>query len=101
MLRFDEDDQENLLKLIQPWPAENQFHFRRCDSSETHMLFVHQTAQQSTCILLARYGCELTCLDATYKTMQYALPLFFLVVKTNVDYQVGTQTIYVFLLSLL
>ena len=27
-------------------------------------------------------------LDATYKTTRYALPLLFLVVKTNVDYQV-------------
>ena len=27
-------------------------------------------------------------LDATYKTTRYALPLFFLVVKTNVDYQI-------------
>ena len=27
-------------------------------------------------------------LDATYKTTCYALPLFFLVIKTNVDYQV-------------
>ena len=30
-------------------------------------------------------------LDATYKTTRYALPLFFLFVKTDVDYQiVGT-----------
>lgn len=27
-------------------------------------------------------------LDATYKTTRYALLLFFLVVKTNVDYQI-------------
>ena len=27
-------------------------------------------------------------MDATYKTTRYALPLFFLAVKTNVDYQV-------------
>lgn len=27
-------------------------------------------------------------LDATYKTTKYAIPLFFLAVKTNVDYQV-------------
>ena len=27
-------------------------------------------------------------LDATYKTTRYALPLFFLCVKTNVNYQV-------------
>ena len=34
---------------------------------------------------------ELSFLDATYKTTRYALPIFFIVVKTNVDYQdVGT-----------
>ena len=35
-----------------------------------------------------RYGNELSFLGATYKTTRYALPLFFLVVKTNVDYQI-------------
>ncbi|XP_065645894.1 uncharacterized protein LOC136076410 [Hydra vulgaris] len=41
--------------------------------------------------LLKKYGNEITLLDATYKTTKYSLPLFFLVVKTNVDYQtVGT-----------
>ena len=35
-----------------------------------------------------RYGNELSFLGATYKTTHYALPLFFLVVKTNVDYQI-------------
>ena len=38
--------------------------------------------------LLHRYGNELFLLDATYRTTRYALPLFFIVVKTNVDYQV-------------
>ena len=35
-----------------------------------------------------RYGNEPSFLDATYKTTLYALPLFFLLVKTNVDYQI-------------
>ena len=38
--------------------------------------------------LLQKYGDGMCLLDATYKTIRYALPLFFLVVKTNVDYQV-------------
>ena len=38
--------------------------------------------------LLKKYGNEMCLLDATYKTTRYALPLFFLVVKTNVDYRV-------------
>jgi hypothetical protein len=48
------------------------------------LLFVHQTAWQSR--LLSRYGQELAFLDATYKTTKYSLPLFFVAVKTNVDY---------------
>ena len=38
--------------------------------------------------LLQHYGSELILLDATYKTTRYSLPLFFLTVKTNVDYQI-------------
>ena len=36
---------------------------------------------------LERYGNKLCLPDATYKTTRYALPLFFVAVKTNVDYQ--------------
>ena len=50
------------------------------------LLFVYQTEWQHR--LLNRYGNELALLDATYRTTRYALPLFFLVVKTNVDYQI-------------
>ena len=56
------------------------------DSGKEGLLFVHQTKWQRR--LLNRYGNELSLLDATYCTTKYALPLFFLVVKTNVDYQV-------------
>ena len=38
--------------------------------------------------LLLRYANELVLLDATYRTTRYALPLFFLVLKTNIDYQI-------------
>ena len=38
--------------------------------------------------LLAKYGNDLVLLDATYKTGRYVLPLFFLCLKTNVNYQV-------------
>mgnify|MGYP000498274191 CR=1 FL=1 len=34
------------------------------------------------------YGNEICLLDATYKTSKYALPLFFVVVPTNLSYQV-------------
>ena len=54
--------------------------------SSQRLLFVHQTAWQRH--LLQRYGNHICLLDATYRTTKYALPLFFVVVKTNVDYQV-------------
>ena len=49
-------------------------------------MFVHQSSQQKR--LLQKYGNHICLLDATYKTSRYAIPLFFLVVKTNVDYQI-------------
>ena len=49
-------------------------------------MFAHQTKFQRR--LLNRYGNAINLLDATYKTTKYAIPLFFLAVKTNVDYQV-------------
>lgn len=54
--------------------------------SRQTMIFVHQTKWQSR--LLNRYGNDICLLDATYKTTRYALPLFFLAVRTNVDYQI-------------
>ncbi|XP_065679788.1 uncharacterized protein LOC136094113 [Hydra vulgaris] len=55
-------------------------------ASETSLLFVYQNKWQKR--LLAKYGNELVLLDAIYRTTRYALPLFFFVVKTNIDYQV-------------
>ena len=37
---------------------------------------------------MRRYGNEMVLVGATYKTTRYALPLFFMVVKTNVDYHI-------------
>lgn len=88
--RYHEDDQINLEHLIAQWSSDNQFYLRKCDDL-AKLLFIHQTSNQKR--LLSRYGSELTCLDATYKTTHYALPLFFLVVKTNVDYQVSFWSI--------
>ena len=39
--------------------------------------------------LYQKYGKQMVLLDATYRTCRYALPLFFLVVRTNVNYQVA------------
>ena len=55
-------------------------------TSNKGLLFVHQTSWQRR--LLNRYGNELSLLDATYRTTKYSLPLYFLVVKTNVEYKV-------------
>ena len=38
--------------------------------------------------LLKTYGNEICLLDAIYKTTGCALPLFFMVVKSNVDYYI-------------
>ena len=105
-------DQENLQRKIENWHQEypqDSFYFRPCalspspssavegDKNKTdeswvqadvtqNLLFAHQTTWQKQ--LMIRYGNEITLLDATYKTMRYDLPLFFLVVKTNVNYVV-------------
>ena len=55
-------------------------------SLTNRLLFVHQTKQQRR--LLNRYGNTLCLLDATYKTTRHAIPLFFVVTKSNVDYQI-------------
>ena len=55
-------------------------------TGESRLLFVHQTKFQTR--LLDHYGNSICLLNATYKTTKYSLPLFFVVVKTNVDYQV-------------
>ena len=56
------------------------------ENEPNSFLFVCQSKWQK--YLLQRYGSELILLDATYKTTRYSLPLFFLTVKTNVDYQI-------------
>lgn len=54
--------------------------------SKQKLLFAHQTEMQRH--LLSRYGNDICLLNATYKTTRYALPLFFIAVRTNVDYQI-------------
>ena len=108
-------DQVNLKVNIDNWQRQYQgdyFHFREyrddsqhystvepdCHDNEddeiairssevgTGLFFCHQTQWQKH--LLQRYGGEICLLDATYKTSRYALPLFFVCVKTNVNYAV-------------
>ena len=54
--------------------------------TKQRLLFVHQSEDQKR--LLNKYGNHICLLDATWKTTRYAVPLFFVVVKTNVDFQI-------------
>jgi hypothetical protein len=55
-------------------------------TSSRHFLFVYQNSNMRR--LYRRYGGDTILLDATYRVCKYAVPLFFLVVKTNVNFQV-------------
>ena len=55
------------------------------------LLWVHQNDWQKE--LLVKYGNTITLIDATYKTTKYDLALFFLCVKTNVNYAVVAEFI--------
>ena len=59
---------------------------QKLKSSQNSLLFVYQKPWRKR--LLQHYGKELVLLDATYRTKHYALPLFFLVVKTTINYQI-------------
>ena len=47
---------------------------------------MHQAQLQQQ--LMSKYGNHNCLLDATYKTTKYAIPLFFVAVKSNSDHQV-------------
>ena len=54
------------------------------DGKTLPMLWCYQSQWQKR--LLALYGNQLVLLDATYRVCRYAVPLYFLCVKTNVCY---------------
>ena len=63
-----------------------QSNCRDCDDAK--FILVHQTQWQQE--LLVKYG-DICLLDATYRTCNFDIPLFFLCVNTNVGYSiVGT-----------
>ena len=55
------------------------------------LLWVHQTDWQKE--LLVKYGNTITLIDATYNTTKYDLALFFLCVRTNINYTVVAEFI--------
>ena len=66
---------------------------REVDKEENKMLFVYQNCKIRR--LYRRYGRNLILLDWTYKTTKYALSLYFMVVQTNVNYQVIEHFVFV------
>lgn len=86
-LRAKPDDQDNLEEHLNRLDPSNHWHLEKVHTEGDRLLFVHQTADQQR--LLLKYGQEMCLLDATHKTTRYSLPLFFMVVKTNVNYQVA------------
>ncbi|XP_076028661.1 uncharacterized protein LOC143017738 isoform X2 [Oratosquilla oratoria] len=101
--KFHKMDQANLAQLVENWRHEwyntGKIHFLPCvaqsqvDDHESlvpvdsqSLLFVHQTDWQKC--LLMRYGNHMCFLDAVHRTIKYTLPIYFVIVKTNVDYQI-------------
>lgn len=84
--RSSKIDQVALQKKIYVWHDKvgGNFYYRCFDESRSQsFMFSYQSKEQQ--YLLQRYG-AVVLLDATYKTTKYALPLFCLVVKTNIGY---------------
>ena len=97
-------DQDNLKLKIDHWKTENLsslFYYQCCKEIETEcgdysvldeypaafsqtLLYIHEERWQQH--LLSRYRNEIVLMDATYKTMKYELPMFFVTLKTNVGY---------------
>ena len=86
----DKEDIENEQDCDEDGSSESDL-VKITENPEDSFLFVFQSKLQQR--LLSGYGHELAFLDATYRTTRYAIPLFFLVVKTNVDYQIAATFI--------
>ena len=85
----NEDSVDNNARIeddIEEEEEEQEMTFKTEDSIHS-LLFVYQTKWQRR--LFQRYGGEMLLLDATCKTKRYVLFLFFVVVKSNVDYQIA------------
>ena len=104
-LQLSKLDQENLTLKMEEWSKSNindHYLFRPYLKRETNdvndevqfdlsLLWISQQKWQKE--LIARYGNHISLIDATYRTMKYELPLFFVCVRTNVGYSVAAQFI--------
>ena len=97
-LQLSKIDQENLAAKVKEWQKHTgeDFHYFRPYKSETdghgevtQLLWVHQQKWQQD--LMCRYGNQISLIDATYRTMRYELPLFFVCTRTNVGYSIIAQ----------
>lgn len=77
-------DEQLLAVKAEEWRRGNTLIVLRHANEGAKFLMLYQAEWQKR--LLLRYGNDMVLLDATYKTTQYALPLFFMCVKTNVGY---------------
>lgn len=106
-LKLSKLDQVHLDKKIKEWSQEDsnrKFFLRIFQNKEDanykdQLLYIHQEKWQRD--LLLKYGGEICLLDATYKTTKYALPLFFLCVKTNSGYAVVGNKIIIIVIYLI
>ena len=95
-MSIEQADQEYLRLKVQKWEKDSpnsHFYFRphtestednKLNKLEQTLLYVHQEPWQQT--LMVKYGNTISLMDATYKTTKYELALFFIAVKTNVEY---------------
>ena len=79
-------DEENEFDEIEESPKEDPVVKQSQNVSCGNMIFVYQSPQMKR--LYRMYGNHYIFLDATYKTCNNAVPLFFLMARTNVNYQV-------------
>ena len=106
-LAFSKLDQENLNQHLKQWQKNGNGHnafFRpyvsKTTPSSSENISDEQEFEQTLLLvlqeewqkhILERYGNTISLIDATYKTTQYDLPLFFICVRTNVGYMVVAE----------
>ncbi|XP_033105741.1 uncharacterized protein LOC117108012 [Anneissia japonica] len=90
--RSSDNELQQVEEMVGEWchnHPEDQYFYQRSLSSEdgngNTFMFCSQTKQQKQ--LLQLYG-DLVVLDATYRTIGYSIPLYFLCVQTNVACQI-------------